>query len=121
MSYSNSPANIVILIPKWALHLNSCLPGMHSCWLGSSCQLQVQARRNGYSAYAWCGHVLELSANTGSCHQANSHHLLCCLQGQYVMFCALLPYMDPVLFQCALNSNAESQTVDGAEKTAFAW
>lgn len=42
-------------------------------------------------------------------------------QGQYVMFCALLPYMDPVLFQCALNLNAESQTVDGAEKTAFAW
>ena len=29
MSYSNSPANIVILIPKWALHLNSCLPGLH--------------------------------------------------------------------------------------------
>ncbi len=43
------------------------------------------------------------------------------MQGQYNMFIALLPFMDPLMFYLAMRQNAETHAVDGAEKTAFAW
>lgn len=43
------------------------------------------------------------------------------MQGQYSMFIALLPFLDPLMFYLAMRQNAETQAVTGAEKTAFAW
>ena len=43
------------------------------------------------------------------------------VQGQYSMFIALLPFLDPLMFYLAMRQNAETQAVTGAEKTAFAW
>ncbi|CAL8461749.1 g1280 [Coccomyxa elongata] len=42
-------------------------------------------------------------------------------KGQYSMFIALLPFLDPLMFYLAMRQNAETQAVTGAEKTAFAW
>ena len=43
------------------------------------------------------------------------------LQGEYHMFIAQTPHIDPLMFHLALQQNAETDAVDGAEKTAFAW
>ena len=37
------------------------------------------------------------------------------------MFIAQTPHIDPLMFHLALQQNAETDAVDGAEKTAFAW
>lgn len=46
---------------------------------------------------------------------------LAVLQGEYHMFLAQTPHIDPLMFHLALQQNAETDAVDGAEKTAFAW
>lgn len=43
------------------------------------------------------------------------------LQGEYHMYVAQTPHIDPLMFHLALQQNAETDAVDGAEKTAFAW
>ena len=51
-----------------------------------------------------------------------SGSILCCsLQGEYHMYVAQTPHIDPLMFHLALQQNAETDAVDGAEKTAFAW
>ena len=42
-------------------------------------------------------------------------------QGEYHMYVAQTPHIDPLMFHLALQQNAETDAVDGAEKTAFAW
>lgn len=42
-------------------------------------------------------------------------------KGEYHMFIAQTPHIDPLMFHLALQQNAETDAVDGAEKTAFAW
>lgn len=37
------------------------------------------------------------------------------------MYVAQTPHLDPLMFHLALQQNAETEAVDGAEKTAFAW
>ncbi len=37
------------------------------------------------------------------------------------MYIAQTPHIDPLMFHLALQQNAETDAVDGAEKTAFAW
>ena len=37
------------------------------------------------------------------------------------MYVAQTPHIDPLMFHLALQQNAETDAVDGAEKTAFAW
>lgn len=46
---------------------------------------------------------------------------VCELQGEYHMYVAQTPHIDPLMFHLALQQNAETDAVDGAEKTAFAW
>lgn len=43
------------------------------------------------------------------------------LQGEYHMYVAQTPHIDPLMFHLALQQNLETDAVDGAEKTAFAW
>ena len=43
------------------------------------------------------------------------------LQDEYHMYVAQTPHIDPLMFHLALQQNAETDAVDGAEKTAFAW
>ncbi len=52
-------------------------------------------------------------------HFAELHTLV--LQGEYHMYVAQTPHIDPLMFHLALQQNAETDAVDGAEKTAFAW
>lgn len=42
-------------------------------------------------------------------------------KGEYHMYVAQTPHLDPLMFHLALQQNAETEAVDGAEKTAFAW
>ncbi|KAL3162143.1 hypothetical protein ABBQ32_009851 [Trebouxia sp. C0010 RCD-2024] len=42
-------------------------------------------------------------------------------KGEYHMYVAQTPHIDPLMFHLALQQNAETDAVDGAEKTAFAW
>lgn len=37
------------------------------------------------------------------------------------MYVAQTPHIDPLMFHLALQQNLETDAVDGAEKTAFAW
>ena len=58
------------------------------------------------------------------CHCCGSSHAdmaVGLLQGQYAMFIAHLPYIDPLFFHLATQQNQETHAVQGAEKTAFAW
>lgn len=49
------------------------------------------------------------------------HTLVFFLQGEYHMYVAQTPHIDPLMLHLALQQNAETDAVDGAEKTAFAW
>lgn len=42
-------------------------------------------------------------------------------KGEYHMYVAQTPHIDPLMFHLALQQNAETDAVDGAEKSAFAW
>ncbi|DBA78474.1 hypothetical protein WJX79_008004 [Trebouxia sp. C0005] len=42
-------------------------------------------------------------------------------KGEYHMYVAQTPHIDPLMLHLALQQNAETDAVDGAEKTAFAW
>ncbi|KAK9833991.1 hypothetical protein WJX81_001172 [Elliptochloris bilobata] len=41
--------------------------------------------------------------------------------GVYHMFIALLPHVEPLMFQLATQQNLHTGAIEGAEKTAFAW
>lgn len=43
------------------------------------------------------------------------------VQGKYHMFVAHTPYIDPLMFHLAVEQNASTAAIAGAEKTKFAW
>lgn len=62
--------------------------------------------------------------NTDTAHDVSLHqqHMVFVhMQGEYHMYVAQTPHIDPLMFHLALQQNAETDAVDGAEKTAFAW